>query len=99
MSTTNWGICPVCVNAAEKKLHKRKRQLGQDYGKVPVQEWIEKEKNIPDRINREDFRTLREDFDMGILVAENKFYAEYRAKCDRCNSEFNFNRYKNNPLS
>ncbi len=87
MSPTNWAVCPKCSNSAKLQLEEEKKKVEESYGKVSSQEYRKLEQERPKSVKLEP--TLREDFDIGILV-EGKFSVVYNARCDKCGLKHSF---------
>jgi len=72
MSANNWEICPKCRENAEKEMRDA-------YGEISVEEYKEL---VAKAGNVENFRTFREDYEIGVLG--DKFLVSYSGSCERC---------------
>ena len=95
MSASNWAICPRCAARAAAAIEIAAADLFADYGKIPVAEFDERRAQIPS-INREDFRTFREDYE--IYGAETgTVKVDYSGACETCGLGLRFTEEKTIP--
>ena len=87
MSADNWGVCPQCHEAYEKKLIELDERVTDAYGKVKPEEYIRLQLELTQLEGQEEQRTLREDYEQGII--EGEYYLRYSAHCKVCGFEFN----------
>lgn len=82
MSATNWGICPVCKNNADKAQADLKQRAEDSYGKVSPEEYRKLYNQANPTVVNIQF-TLREDYEIGIYNG-NEFKVRYDANCTEC---------------
>ena len=74
MSADNWGICPKCIKAKNKRIEEA-------YGKVSRKEY----ERMLSEINKNDIglRTLREDYEI-YTDGDGIFSIRYSCRCSDC---------------
>jgi hypothetical protein len=81
MSADNWDTCPKCFHRATVAAEKEAAFVQAQYGKVPVEDFDRMRATlIP--VNANDFRTFREDYEVGI--DDGAVYVDYRGSCSTC---------------
>ena len=89
MSADNWAICPACYKREIANLEEQKKKFVTAYGKISEEKYLELQKIIEKGIDKESFRTLREDYN--IHTEEyGTFSVEYRCSCSICNFNYNY---------
>lgn len=81
MSADNWDVCPKCVHEAIVAAEKAAAKVQALYGKVPVEEFDARRAALKP-VNTSDYRTFREDYDIGI--DDGAVYVNYRGHCSVC---------------
>jgi hypothetical protein len=90
MSANNWAICicPECERRAKLAQARALEKANAAYGKVPPEKYMELVAKAKER--QPAVETLREDYGLGI-DSDGTFYVSYRAYCEQCKFEFNYN--------
>jgi hypothetical protein len=88
MSANNWGICPRCLAKAEADQMARIAKSRAAYGVLPADEYEELRGQAAEPISPEDFRTLREDYEIGIF--DGTFSINYGSSCKTCGLSHEF---------
>lgn len=95
MSADNWAICPKCVENAERKASRALKNAERQYGKVDAGKYMEliEEARTLAKYDVEELRTLREDYEIGVVFdafSDAEFYVSYRGKCSVCGFSHEF---------
>ncbi len=88
MSANNWTTCPRCQHKAAMARKLALAKVQKLYGKVPLEEYEQKQAKaeaMPEGANEE---TLREDYQLGLRGGT--FEIQYRAFCTQCGLEYRF---------
>ena len=80
MSADNWSKCPKCKAITEKTKADLIEKIGENYGKIPVEEYDDMVKEASEVTDLED--TLREDY--GFYLEGTNLNISYRCHCDVC---------------
>lgn len=88
MSASNWAVCPKCLDGARAEHHLLNALARYSYGKVPVEEFDELRRRAEKGVDKEDFRTFREDYE--FYIDEGQVVASYGGGCDKCHLEVSF---------
>lgn len=90
MSADNWAICPRCVKVVTDKKAEIEQKLRESYGKVSRDEYLDLLQATNAEIEVEDYRTFREDYEIGVYYKDNQFFISYRGRCTKCGLEKSF---------
>lgn len=85
MSADNWAICPKCMQKQIEEHEQLKRQVGESYGVVPVEQYLQLRRKLEIPVKFE--YTLREDYEIGVYE-DGEFSISYKGYCDKC--KFNY---------
>jgi len=91
MSADNWGICPSCYNKALQSKNADRKTVEESYGKISLEDFNKMFKEAARKVEPEDFRTLREDYEIGV-DREGTFEVTYSGHCSECGFIFRFNK-------
>lgn len=90
MSADNWAICPNCVKLAQANKEKLEKKARDSYGKVSLEEYQVLVSLASTAVkDSESYRTLREDFDIGISE-DGMFNVSYSGSCRACGFEYSY---------
>lgn len=87
MSADNWGTCPQCRLNATKAHAAKQKELADQYGKLPANEYMRLAAEVEKPLQYND-QSLREDYEIGT-DKEGHFYVSYGCGCD-CGFSFTF---------
>ena len=91
MSASNWGTCPQCKKTQDERIQKVLVELGEQYGKVPVERYKELSARADVKLAelRESMEgsTLREDWELYTNV-DGVFSVRYSCSCDVCSLSY-----------
>lgn len=88
MSADNWTACPRCEKRAEREKKKQTLRVEQAYGKVSSKEYCELLAQAQEPIQLKD--TLREVYELGIGIKDDKFLIVYTGSCTCCGFIFRY---------
>ena len=88
MSADNWAICPRCLAKAKATRAALNTESRAAYGVLPAEEYEALRGRAAEPINEEDFRTLREDYEVGIYAGT--FSVNYGGGCKACGLSHEF---------
>jgi hypothetical protein len=83
MSADHWDVCPRCLYKAIKADEAQRAAVEASYGRVPVEEFLAARAALPVEVDREQYRTFRENYEVGgadrgvVTVA-------YTGGCSKC---------------
>lgn len=102
MSADNWGICPKCVKRHNEGLFNAQKAVVDNYGAVPLEDFIELQKKAIERKvggTKYEVHELREDYEFW-LDTDGTFNAVYKARCynNECDFAFEFRHDEQVPL-
>ena len=94
MSADYWSACPNCVRMARERYAEATKKLDEAYGNVSRYEYekMERETQLLNGWDEEDYRTLAEYHDLGIL--DGKVYVKFQAVCRQCGWECEYSAEK-----
>lgn len=84
MGADNWAVCPKCEQKAYEDRHKLLERIDSAYGRIPLEEFDALREQADKEVDEEDYRTLREDYELGINTLEPSFYVYYEGRCNVC---------------
>ena len=98
MSADNWRVCPYCLRKDHHEREKRIEKIAAEYGKIPLDQWHSKMKEVVDVPIKMKEQTLREDYEQGIDDA-GRYYVSFRARCEACGTQFHYQREEETPFA
>lgn len=88
MSADNWEVCPKCAEATAKEIERRHEWLASQYGKMEVDLFINKRKELEEFEAAEPSHDMREDYTIG--VDGKTFSVNFTCYCTKCKFSFAF---------
>jgi hypothetical protein len=93
MSADNWSVCPKCKEVTQKEFDKKVLSVGNKYGEVAPEDFIELFNNLP---KEPEFKTtLREDYEFYLDTDEYELSISYHASCGVCGFKYEFKKVIN----
>lgn len=82
MSADSWEVCPRCHEKYVEECDSFNKKVDDLYGKIPPEEYIRLLAENDRMQSQEEPRTLREDYELGII--EGEYYLRYNGTCTKC---------------
>lgn len=98
MSADNWTICPKCKTNKEDAKKKARLEAEKSYGKITPGEFLSLMNDISSNENKEQERTLREDYEIG-MDEYGSFSINYSAICGDCGFKYKYDYVVSIPLT
>lgn len=98
MSADNRTFCPQCKLDKEDVIKKARLEAGKSYGKVTSSEFLSLMNDISSNENKEQERTLREDYEIG-MDEHGSFSIDYSASCGECGFKYKYDYVVSIPLT
>ncbi len=86
MSANNWSVCPRCKDNARQEVEEAKALLLKDYGKVPVEEFNDRQNAVLEAelaLQESDALTFREDYEW-YGAHKGLIQGSYQGHCGTC---------------